>query len=593
MTSDWRDLPFREIWALDSEYYPGPGFANGGVQGDQITPLCVVALEMRSGRVVRKWQDELGPAPPYSIGPDSVVMGYMVTAELGTHLALNWPQPANALDPYVEFRHYVNDGSIEQNEREKGEAGFYSLAGALRYFCEDPIDTAHKKEMRDRILQGPPFTAEERAAVLDYCEEDVHALARLVPHIVPTIRSLPHALFRGKFQWEIAKQERRGLPVDQLLLTRFRSQWSPLKCDLVTARDRFGIYEIVGGVPHWRKKEFANFLLRNNLHLVWRRLASGAFDESDEAFKELEGANPEVRELRQLRYTLSQLKLNDLQVGRDGRNRALLGAYGTKTSRNAFSNTKYMFGPAKWLRFLVAAPADRVLIHRDYSQQEVTIAAILSNDPVLLTACASGDVYRGMAEQLGFDPEAPGVRQLFKTVVLAILYGLQARSLAMLTGLSLYEAGEILARSRASFRVFEDYVRRVQDHAGLNLEISTPFGWVMQCPPEINPRTVRNFPVQSSAAEIYRVAVILAERRGIQLVASIHDALIAEADPQDVDDVSAALDRAMRDAASIVLRGHELPTDVQIVAPGEHFFEKNGVDMWRTVLGLLDKLEAA
>jgi len=143
-----------------------------------------------------------------------------------------------------------------------------------------------------------------------------------------------------------------------------------------------------------------------------------------------------------------------------------------------------MFGPAKWLRFLIGAPPDRVLIHRDYSQQEVTIAAILSRDPSLLEACASGDVYLGMAKQLGFDPEAPGVRQLFKTVVLATLYGLQARSLAMLTGLPLYKAGEILARSRARFRVFEDYVRRVQDHAGLNLEISTPFGWVMQCPPE-------------------------------------------------------------------------------------------------------------
>jgi hypothetical protein len=56
---DWRDLPFREIWCVDFEFYPGPGLANGGVNGDPVTPLCCVALEMRTGRIVRLWQDEL------------------------------------------------------------------------------------------------------------------------------------------------------------------------------------------------------------------------------------------------------------------------------------------------------------------------------------------------------------------------------------------------------------------------------------------------------------------------------------------------------------------------------------------------------
>jgi hypothetical protein len=41
--SSWRELPFREIWCVDFEYYPGQGFANDGREGDRITPLCVVA----------------------------------------------------------------------------------------------------------------------------------------------------------------------------------------------------------------------------------------------------------------------------------------------------------------------------------------------------------------------------------------------------------------------------------------------------------------------------------------------------------------------------------------------------------------------
>src|SRR5262249_49845299 len=152
-------------------------------------------------------------------------------------------------------------------------------------------------------------------------------------------------------------------------------QWNAIKCDLVTEKDRFGIFEIIGGVPHWRKQRFADCIRRSQW--AWPTLGSGVYDESDDAFKQMEGRYPEVKELRQLRYTLSKLKLNALQVGRDGRNRAApLGAYGTKTARNAPSNSKFVFGPAKWLRFLIAPPPGRALVHRDFCQQEVRIAAL-------------------------------------------------------------------------------------------------------------------------------------------------------------------------------------------------------------------------
>src|SRR5262249_54129197 len=101
--------------------------------------------------------------------------------------------------------------------------------------------------------------------------------------------------------------------------------------------------------------------------------------------------------------------------------------------------------------------------------------------------------------------------------------------LAVRAGISLSEACEILARLRARFRVFEDYARSVLDHAGLNLEICTPFGWYMQCPSGTNPRTIRNFPIQSTGSEILHVMCILAEGRGIEWGASIHAAVLAEA----------------------------------------------------------------
>ena len=428
--SNWRDLPFREIWIVDTEFYPGPGFANGGVTGDPITPLCLVALEMRSGRLVRLWQDQLGPFPPYRLDNDALIVGYLLAAEFGFHAALGWGEPACALDAYVEFRHYVNDGSIKSGERERG---FYSIGGALRYFLEDEIDVARKHDMRERILQGPPFDAQERRGILDYCEDDVRALARLLPHIAQTIRlPLAHAMFRAKFQWTIAQQERRGVPMDGALLARLRSRWQDIRLDLVTELDRpFGIYEIVNGRAHWRKQRFADYVRHHRMS--WPTNANGTLDETDETFREMAGKYPHIEPLRELRYSLSKLRLNDLAVGHDQRNRAPLWAYGTKTGRSAPGASQFVFGPAKWLRFLITPPPGRALVHRDFSQQEVRIAAVLSGDSALLEACESGDVYLGIAQQLGFLPdslserERKAVRALFKTVVLGIQYGLGFR----------------------------------------------------------------------------------------------------------------------------------------------------------------------
>ena len=56
--------------------------------------------------------------------------------------------------------------------------------------------------------------------LLDYCQEDVDALAWLVPRLVPTVRSLPHAMKRAEFMWATAQQERRGIPLDLPMLNK-------------------------------------------------------------------------------------------------------------------------------------------------------------------------------------------------------------------------------------------------------------------------------------------------------------------------------------------------------------------------------------
>ena len=64
-------------------------------------------------------------------------------------------------------------------------------------------------------------------------------------------------------------------------------------------------------------------------------------------------AYPQIERLRQLRKTLSRLRLNSIVLGADGRNRALLGQFVASTGRNAHQAGKLIFGPSRWLRGLI------------------------------------------------------------------------------------------------------------------------------------------------------------------------------------------------------------------------------------------------
>jgi hypothetical protein len=576
----------------------------------------LVAIELRTGRTIQRWQDELGPFPPYRLDAEALFLCYMATAEFGFHQALGWGQPARAIDIYTEFRMLTNDARVKSSGPTRREKGFYSLVGALRYFGLDELDAATKEDMRDRILQGPPFSRQERIDIQRYALGDGMGLVLLAKRLLPLIPSLPHALHRAQFGWALTGQERRGPPVNLTDHVRLKERWTVIKTDLVQAVDRdYGCFEIDDEGAHFRDERLLTYAARHRID--WPRLESDPDrpDKSVETFKMMARAYPQLSKLQELRSVLAQLKNNKLAIGRDGRNRCLLGLFGTKTARNAPSNSQYIFGPAKCLRFLIEPPPGMVLIHRDYSQQEVRIAAILSGDGALLAACESGDVYLGIAEQLGFNPAEPGIRDLFKIVVLAINYGAGPHMLAALAGISLHRAGEIVARLKARFRRFCDWCDNIADYAGLKLCLSDQFGWWVQCPPDSPSRTVRNWSVQARGSTVMRATSILADRRGIEIVAPIHDAFLAIAPMADAQDASLALDRCMRDASAAVLQGYELPTSdddgMGLILPAYadkrpvpeifeatpqmfcgRYFDKRGAVMWKEIHRLLDTTES-
>ena len=375
------NLPFTEIWAVDFEF--------GAEPGEDPEPVCLVAWELRSGRKLRLWRDEFSSEPPYPTGPDTLFVAYYASAEIGCHLALGWPVPQRVLDLFTEFRNHTNGIPTTSG------AG---LLGALAYYGLDSIGTAEKGEMRDLILRGGPWTDAEQEAILDYCESDVEALARLLPSMLPNV-DLPRAVLRGRYMAAAARMERNGVPIDTETLELLRLHWLDIQDQLIAEVDRdYGVY--VGRT--FKADRFAEWLTRTNI--PWPRLDSGRLDLSDDTFREMARAYPIIAPLWELRSTMSQMRLSDLQVGKDGRNRTILSAFRARTGRNQPSNTKFIFGPSVWLRGLVKPPPGFGIAYIDWAQQEFGIAAALSRDPSMMEAYRSGDPYLAFAKQAGAAP---------------------------------------------------------------------------------------------------------------------------------------------------------------------------------------------
>jgi DNA polymerase I len=567
----------REIWAVDFEFFAPPG--------DRPTPVCLVARELRSGRTLRLWQDQLmaTPLPPYLTDGSSVLVAYYASAELACHLALGWPPPENIIDLFVEFRNLTNGRELPRGK---------SLLGALAYFGIDGMAFAEKESMRELIMRGGPWSASEQAAILDYCESDVVALSRLFPRMEQGI-DVPRALIRGRYMAAAARMEHVGVPIDVSALARLRGLWPEIKRVLIAEVDaEYGVYE--GG--SFRTSRFESWLRSRGIH--WPRLQSGSLALDDQTWKDMAKLHPALQPLRELRASLSLLRLEELEVGHDGRNRRILSAFAARTSRNQPSTTKFIFGPAVWLRGLIRPVEGYGLAYIDWCQQEFGIAAALSRDPDMARAYLSGDPYLTFAKQAGRVPhdgskESHRVeRELFKQAALAVQYGMGPDALATRIGRQASEARELLSLHRRTYPAFWRWSDAAVDYAVLNLSLPTVFGWTIHVEGDVNPRSLRNFPMQANGAEMLRLACSMVTELGIHVCAPVHDALLIEAPLEELDETVTKTQELMAEASRVVLDGVELRSDAKVIRYPDRYMDERGEKMWNTVWRILERMEA-
>jgi DNA polymerase I-like protein with 3'-5' exonuclease and polymerase domains len=288
--------------------------------------------------------------------------------------------------------------------------------------------------------------------------------------------------------------------------------------------------------------------------------------------------------------------LNDLAVGRDGRNRTILSALRARSGRNQPSNSKFIFGPSVWLRGLIKPPPGHGIAYIDWKQQEFGIAAYLSGDANMIAAYESEDCYLAFGKQAALIPADgskgthPQQRGLCKQCVLATQYGQGPTGLAGRIGQPEIVARDLLRIHRETYSVFWRWSDAALDTAMSSNSLHTTFGWHIHVGEDSNPRSLRNFPMQANGAEMMRIAACLATERGIEVCAPVHDAFLICAPLDRLEADIARMRQAMADASRAVLAGFEIGTDVLVVKyPGRFMDEDRGRTMWDKVLNLLPR----
>ena len=218
------------------------------------------------------------------------------------------------------------------------------------------------------------------------------------------------------------------------------------------------------------------------------------------------------------------------------------------------------------------------LITADYSQIEMRIMAHLSHDAHLLEAFSSGEDLHATvaAEVFGVAPHEvdPEMRRQIKAMSYGLAYGLSSYGLAMQLDLSPSAAKDLMDRYFLRFGGIRDYLKNVVEEARKVGYTETVLGRRRYLPDlmhdnrvrrEIAERMALNAPIQGSAADIIKLAMINVQKalvaQGLRsrLLLQVHDELILESVTEEIDIATEILRREMGNAYPL-----KAPLDVNV-----------------------------
>jgi DNA polymerase I len=225
------------------------------------------------------------------------------------------------------------------------------------------------------------------------------------------------------------------------------------------------------------------------------------------------------------------------------------------------------------IRRAFIAPTGYFLLAADYSQVELRVLAHLSGDEAMTEAFLRGeDIHAATANRLFGVPlkqVSRDQRRIAKIINFGLLYGMSAFRLAREAGIPYDEAEKVLQAYFASFPKVESYLNSVVQEAVTKGYVETILGRrryfeVLQQNPTSNAgraaeRAAKNHPIQGSAAEIIKIAMVeidkwlLDEGKKTRMVLQVHDELVFEVPETELDEVLPRLVDTMESAMTLTV----------------------------------------
>ncbi|NTU72200.1 MAG: DNA polymerase I [Coriobacteriia bacterium] len=292
----------------------------------------------------------------------------------------------------------------------------------------------------------------------------------------------------------------------------------------------------------------------------------------------------EYRELTKLKSTY--LDALPRMLGRDGRLHTSFNQTVAATGRLSSSSPNLQNIPVRTeygrriRAAFIPAQAGDVMVSSDYSQIELRILAHLSGDAGLIEAFTSGmDFHQATAARVfGVEPDAvePGMRARAKAVNFGIVYGQSAHGLADTLKIAHVEAQTMIDRYYAAYPRVRAYLDETVAEAHRMGFATTLYGRKRRIPElasgnfnlrAFGERTAMNHPMQGTAADVMKLAMIEVDRRlrsegfRSRMVLQVHDELVFESPADEVEPLSTMVSAAMSGVAELAV-----PLDVSVAS---------------------------
>jgi DNA polymerase-1 len=284
----------------------------------------------------------------------------------------------------------------------------------------------------------------------------------------------------------------------------------------------------------------------------------------------------EYREISKLKSTYVDA-LPRLIHADTGRLHTSFSQTGTATGRLSSSDPNLQNIPVRTelgrqIRAEFVASPGNTLLSADYSQIELRILAHFSQDPVLIDAFRTGqDIHSRTAQEVfGVGPMAQNAehRRAAKAINFGIIYGQTPFGLAAQLGIDQKEAAHFITAYFARYRGVKEYLDRSLAEARKTGVTRTLFGRIRPVPEVTSPqpslrnfaeRTALNTPLQGTAADLIKIAMIAIDRQladeGLQakMILQVHDELLFEAPHAEMDRLRKLVRPAMENVYALTV----------------------------------------